>query len=234
MPKAAPPDTEPCRYRPAQRFGLILGVVLLVLVLVTPPPGGLSVAGWHTAGVALLMASWWMTEAIPIEATGLLPLPLFPLLGVLDAPAASEPYANELIFLFMGGFFLAVTMQRWNLHKRIALAIMSRVGTSPNRLVVRRSGEIAGSHRAHVVAEIRRAHPRRLRRDGMFSVREPQHASRTAQRFRGQTTARHRIQIGKGRRCGRGRTTFRARAERDEGLLERRREREVPRSRRLV
>jgi sodium-dependent dicarboxylate transporter 2/3/5 len=82
------------------------------------------------------MATWWMTEAIPIQATGLLPLGLFPLLGVLDAPTASAPYANELIFLFMGGFFLAVTMQRWGLHKRIALAIMAHVGTSPNRLVL--------------------------------------------------------------------------------------------------
>jgi sodium-dependent dicarboxylate transporter 2/3/5 len=123
-------------YRPAQRFGLILGIVLFILVLIAPPPAGLSVEGWRTAAVALLMATWWMTEAIPIEATGLLPLGLFPTLGVLDAPDASAPYANELIFLFMGGFFLAVTMQRWGLHKRIALGIMSFVGTSPNRLVL--------------------------------------------------------------------------------------------------
>jgi sodium-dependent dicarboxylate transporter 2/3/5 len=84
----------------------------------------------------LLMATWWMTEAIPIQATGLLPLGLLPLTGVLDAPTASAPYANELIFLFMGGFFLAVTMQRWGLHKRIALNIMSLVGTSPARLIL--------------------------------------------------------------------------------------------------
>jgi sodium-dependent dicarboxylate transporter 2/3/5 len=136
MPTESPPATKPHGYRPAQRFGLILGVVLFVVVLATPPPGGLSVEGWRTAAVALLMASWWMTEAIPIEATGLLPLGLFPLLGVLDAPTASAPYANELIFLFMGGFFLAVTMQRWGLHKRIALSIMAKVGTSPAQLVL--------------------------------------------------------------------------------------------------
>jgi len=123
-------------YRPAQRFGLLLGIALFVLVLVLPPPAGLSAEGWRTAAVALLMATWWMTEAIPIEATGLLPLGLFPGLGILDAPTASAPYANELIFLFMGGFFLAVTMQRWGLHKRIALAIMAFVGTSANRLVL--------------------------------------------------------------------------------------------------
>lgn len=82
------------------------------------------------------MATWWMTEAIPIPATAILPLGLFPMLGVLDAPNASAPYANELIFLFMGGFFLAVTMEKWGLHKRIALRIMAFVGTSPNRLVL--------------------------------------------------------------------------------------------------
>ena len=117
-------------------LGLVLGAVLFVIALVLPPPAGLSIEGWRTAAVAILMATWWMTEAIPIEATGLLPLGLFPLLGILDASTASAPYANELIFLFMGGFFLAVTMQRWGLHKRIALTIITFVGTSPNRLVL--------------------------------------------------------------------------------------------------
>jgi sodium-dependent dicarboxylate transporter 2/3/5 len=123
-------------YRPAQRFGLVLGAALFAVALLLPPPSGLSVEGWRTAAVAILMATWWMTEAIPIEATALLPLGLFPTLGILDAPSASEPYANELIFLFMGGFFLAVTLEKWGLHKRIALGIMAFVGTSPNRLVL--------------------------------------------------------------------------------------------------
>jgi sodium-dependent dicarboxylate transporter 2/3/5 len=77
-----------------------------------------------------------MTEAIPIPATGLVPLALFPTLGILDASDAAAPYANELIFLFMGGFLLAVAMQRWGLHKRIALSILSAVGTNPERLVL--------------------------------------------------------------------------------------------------
>lgn len=123
-------------YRPAQRLGLVLGAVAFLLVLALPAPAGLGDAGWRAAAVAILMATWWMTEALPIPATALLPLALFPALGVLPAPAASAPYANELIFLYMGGFLLAVTMQRWNLHKRIALRIMSWVGTSPDRLVL--------------------------------------------------------------------------------------------------
>ncbi len=124
------------RPRPAQRSGLLLGALVFLIALLVPAPAGLTARGWHTAAVALLMAVWWMTEAIPIPATALLPLALFPTLGVLSAGDAAAPYANDLIFLFMGGFFLAVTMERWGLHKRLALAIMARVGTSPNRLVL--------------------------------------------------------------------------------------------------
>lgn len=130
-------DTAPePSYRNAQRIGLILGVVVFGVMLALPGPAGLSDDGWKTAAVAVLMAVWWMTEALPIPVTALLPLALFPLLGVLDAANASAPYASELIFLFMGGFFMAVTMEKWGLHKRIALRIMSLVGTSPNRLVL--------------------------------------------------------------------------------------------------
>lgn len=123
-------------YRRAQRLGLLLGAAAFVVILILPPPSGLTVAGWRTAAVSVLMAVWWMTEALPIPATALLPLALFPALGILTSPTASAPYANDLIFLFMGGFLLAVTMERWGLHKRIALAIMSWVGTGPSRLVL--------------------------------------------------------------------------------------------------
>ena len=129
-------DTNKKSYRPAQRIGLIAGAVVFILILLVPPPSGLSVEAWRTAAVALLMATWWMTEALPIQATALLPLALFPALGVLDANDASAPYANRTIFLFMGGFLLAVTMQKWGLHKRIALEIMAFVGTSANRLIL--------------------------------------------------------------------------------------------------
>jgi sodium-dependent dicarboxylate transporter 2/3/5 len=128
------PDQK--EYRRAQRLGLILGGVLFVGMLLGPAPEALGVPGWRTAAVAVLMSVWWMTEAIPIPATALLPLGLFPILGVLSPANASAPYANDQIFLFMGGFLMAVTMERWGLHKRIALRIMTLVGTSPNRLVL--------------------------------------------------------------------------------------------------
>lgn len=129
-------DEPDHKYRPLQRYGLILGPVVFTVLLLLPVPEALGVAGWRTAAVATLMAIWWMTEAIPIPATALLPLGLFPALGVLSPAAASAPYANDVIFLFMGGFLLAVTMEKWGLHKRIALEIMAFVGTSPNRLVL--------------------------------------------------------------------------------------------------
>lgn len=82
------------------------------------------------------MAIWWMTEAVPIPVTALLPLVLFPFLGVLPMPEAAAPYANEVIFLFMGGFFLAAGMEGSGLHRRIAMGIIRKVGLGPERLVL--------------------------------------------------------------------------------------------------
>lgn len=122
--------------RPIQRLGLFAGLAGFFVLLIVPPPGDLAVEAWRTAAVAFLMAVWWTTEAIPIPATALVPLPAFPMLGVLDAPTTAAPYANELIFLFMGGFIIAVALERWGLHRRIALTIVHAVGTSPERLVL--------------------------------------------------------------------------------------------------
>jgi solute carrier family 13 (sodium-dependent dicarboxylate transporter), member 2/3/5 len=126
----APPSLSPRRL-----IGLPLGPLLLLATLLVPAPAGLSDQAWRTAGTGLLMATWWISEAIPIPATALLPLALFPLLGILPIEAAAAPYANPVIFLFMGGFLLAAGMQRWGLHRRIALRIIHAVGTSPGRLV---------------------------------------------------------------------------------------------------
>lgn len=129
----APLDAAPTR---AQRLGFWLGLAVFGTMLLFPAPAGLSAAGWDTAAVGVLMAVWWMTEALPIPATALLPLVLFPLLGIADARDAASPYANPLIFLFLGGFILAKGMERWRLHRRLALALIARVGTSPRRLVL--------------------------------------------------------------------------------------------------
>ncbi|GGJ80142.1 SLC13 family permease [Pseudomonas matsuisoli] len=121
--------------RKAASIGLILGPLLLLACLLTDPPGELSRAAWNTLGLTLLMATWWSTEAIPIPATALLPIPMIPLLGIGEMSSATSPYGNPTIFLFFGGFLLGLAMQRWNLHKRIALATLLAVGNQPKRQV---------------------------------------------------------------------------------------------------
>lgn len=115
--------------------GLLGGPLLFVALLALPAPGGMDPAAWRTAAVGLLMAVWWVTEAIPIPATALLPLVLFPVLGVHGIGDTAAPYANPIIFLFMGGFMIAGAMQRWGLHRRIALTVVHALGTRPHRLV---------------------------------------------------------------------------------------------------
>lgn len=116
-------------------IGLVGGLVAFILMLLAPAPEGMTPNAWRTAALAVLMASWWITEAIPVYATGLLPLVLLPLLGVGDMRAAAAPYANPIVFLFLGGFLIALSLQRWNLHRRIALSLLSVTGTSARQLV---------------------------------------------------------------------------------------------------
>ncbi|WP_376693525.1 SLC13 family permease [Wenzhouxiangella sp. EGI_FJ10409] len=117
------------------RIGLIAGPLLFVTMLVLPAPEGMSEAAWHVAAVAALMVLWWISEALPIAATALLPIVLFPLLGVTDIAGATTPFANPLIYLFLGGFIIALGMERSGLHRRIALNIIKRVGTQPKAII---------------------------------------------------------------------------------------------------
>ena len=117
------------------RVGLVLGPGLAALVLAAGAPAGFSEPAWATAAVAAWMAAWWVTEALPLPATALLPLPLLPAFGVADIDAAAAPYANPLVFLFLGGFLLAAGLRHWDLHRRIALAIVEAAGPRPDRLV---------------------------------------------------------------------------------------------------
>jgi sodium-dependent dicarboxylate transporter 2/3/5 len=96
---------------------------------------GLTHAGRATAAVGVLMAVWWLSEAIPLYATALVPLVLFPVTGVAPITKTAAPYANDVIFLFLGGFVLGLAMERWSLHKRIALITLLVVGTSPRRMI---------------------------------------------------------------------------------------------------
>ncbi len=119
-----------------QKTGLILGPVLFSIVLlffdVDPEKPALA----RMAAVAVLMAVWWITEAIPLFATSLLPMILYPLMGILESNATAPLYFNSTILLFIGGFMIALTMEKWNLHKRIALFIIKYIGGGPSRMVL--------------------------------------------------------------------------------------------------
>ncbi|MGL1930410.1 MAG: DASS family sodium-coupled anion symporter [Desulfotalea sp.] len=128
-------EGEPRDYSTRQRVGLFLGPALFLIMLLCPTPAGMEPNAQKMAAVAFLMATWWMTEAIPIPATSLLPIALFPLMGIMHTKSAAAPYASHLIFLFMGGFIIALAMQRWNLHRRIAMNIVKIIGFSPSRLI---------------------------------------------------------------------------------------------------
>lgn len=129
MPDASPPP------RWVATAGLISGLAVFLLFITLPPPTGLAPAGWRTAAVGAAMAVWWMTEAVPLPATALVPLVAFPLLGVAGIDDAAAPYANPVIFLFLGGFVIAAALEECGLHRRAALAIVRISGTSPRALV---------------------------------------------------------------------------------------------------
>ena len=119
-----------------QQLALIIAPIisLLIILFVDLDPNNKKLT--YTLAIALLMAIWWITEAIPLAATALLPVALFPIFGVVDGKTISAMYFNHLIFLFIGGFLMAFAMERWNLHRRIALRILLLFGISPGRILL--------------------------------------------------------------------------------------------------
>jgi solute carrier family 13 (sodium-dependent dicarboxylate transporter), member 2/3/5 len=115
--------------------GLGLGPALLVLVLILPAPADMPAHAWLVTGVLLLMATWWVSEALPLAATALVPLALFPLMDVAPIRTVAAPYADPLVFLLLGGLMLGLAMQRCQLHRRVALTIVAVAGERPDVLV---------------------------------------------------------------------------------------------------
>lgn len=149
MPSTPPSSSPPAPARSirpdaARRVGsiaLVLGPILAVVVALLVPgvteqtPHGVTAAGRASIGVGVLMAVWWLTEAIPLSATALIPIALLPLLGAMPLDEVTARYGHPLIFLFLGGFILGIAMERWDLHKRIALVTILLVGTRPVMLI---------------------------------------------------------------------------------------------------
>lgn len=117
-------------------IGFILGIILFVVFTFDLLNLGMSPSTSATAGIVLLMACFWVSLCLPIAVTSLLPIALFPLLGVASSATTVKYYANNNIYLFMGGFIIALAIQKWGLHRRIALVITAFLGTSPSRLVL--------------------------------------------------------------------------------------------------
>lgn len=116
--------------------GFILGPILFLLVYIVVPETFISPVAYKVLAVAAWIITWWVTDAISFSVTALLPLILFPLLGVMSAPKAAAPYANPIIFLFMGGFFIALALEKHRLHERIALNLIRLTGTSGNGIIL--------------------------------------------------------------------------------------------------
>lgn len=117
------------------RLWLVLGPMIALLVFLTPPPFSIPPSAWLMLGVVLWMVIWWVSEIVPLPATALLPIALLPSLGILKIGEVTAAYGHKFIFLFLGGFLIAGGMQRWGLHKRIALNVIARFGSGPQAIV---------------------------------------------------------------------------------------------------
>lgn len=121
---------------PTKMIWLLLGPVLFLLMQIKGAPEGMPVAAWDVLSATVWIALWWITEAVPIAVTALLPIILFPLTGAQDLANTTASYGHKYIFLYMGGFILAIAIEKWGLHKRMALHIIRIIGTDVTRIIL--------------------------------------------------------------------------------------------------
>lgn len=119
-----------------KKFGLWLGVISFVVMLALPAPEGLSDTGWRVAAVTVLIGCWWFTEAVPVTLTGSLPFLTLPLLGIAKPDAIASLYMSPVLFLILGGSLIGLAFEKWNLHRRVALMVVSRANPEPRSLLL--------------------------------------------------------------------------------------------------
>jgi len=117
-------------------FVLAGPTIFLFMLFLLEPPVGMSDSAYAVLASTIWIAIWWITEAVPIPVTSLLPLVLFPLCNIMPIDLVAESYSKPIIFLFLGGFLIALAMEKWDLHKRIALTVISRSGTNMRRVLL--------------------------------------------------------------------------------------------------
>lgn len=127
----------------AARVGFWGGLAVFAAMIVIPAPAGMEPSAWHVAALTMLMASWWMTQALPLTVTALLPFLALPLMDVLTAPEVAKEYYSPILFLILGGAFLALAIERTGMHRRVALAILARSGHSVTGLMIAFMGSTA-------------------------------------------------------------------------------------------
>ncbi len=119
-----------------KRLGLIIGPLLLLIILLLTPFEGLSEQGHAVLATTIWIAVWWVTEAIPIAATALLPIVLFPLTGGMNLASTTASFGHKYVFLYLGGFLIAIGIEKWNLHRRIALTIIAFIGSDTRKIIL--------------------------------------------------------------------------------------------------
>ncbi len=119
-----------------QRMGLWGGIVLFIIMLLSPAPQGIEASAWNAAALVLLMAIWWMSQAVPLTVTALLPFLALPMMDIMDARAVAAKYYSPILFLILGGAFIALAIERTGLHRRVALFIVSKTGNSAISLLL--------------------------------------------------------------------------------------------------
>ncbi len=126
----------PSDFSISKAIGLIAGPLVFTIFLNAAVPAGLNPEAWKVIALAAWMVAWWITEAMPLPVTALLPMIALPMLGIFSQEEASSPYASPIVFLFMGGFLIALAMEKRNLHSRIALNLIRMIGTNPNAIIL--------------------------------------------------------------------------------------------------
>lgn len=122
-------------YTKFQLLGFFLGPAVALIMILSPTPSSLSLSAWNTAAVAIFLAIYWITEPIPLYVTALIPIIVFPLLNISTVKETTTQFGHPLIFLFLGGFLIAEAIQKWGLHKRIALNIIRIIGLKPKNII---------------------------------------------------------------------------------------------------
>ena len=127
----------------SERIGFWGGLIVFAVMLFLPAPRGMEPSAWHVAALTILMATYWMTQALPLTVTALLPFLALPLMNIMTAQDVAKEYYSPILFLILGGAFLALTIERTGMHRRVALAILAKSGHSVTGLMIAFMGSTA-------------------------------------------------------------------------------------------